>query len=198
MTSSAVQSPDVVHPEKASAVGSRNSLNRNARNEYKESKYIVDEEVDKILNHINAKLPPEVLNKLHISSSIKELLHNYFNQGLHNMTSRYLTTVEDEMAKKFRDFVDGAEQQGLNKYAAGEVPKLLNQIGGEAKFNTTEIEKSVVNIYGHLQGHVQRGQFELEQETNSLLRQKVDIGAFIRGENVHSIIKLSFISNSFC
>ena len=192
MTSSAVQSPDVVHPEKASAVGSRNSLNRNARNEYKESKYIVDEEVDKILNHINAKLPPEVLNKLHISSSIKELLHNYFNQGLHNMTSRYLTTVEDEMAKKFRDFVDGAEQQGLNKYAAGEVPKLLNQIGGEAKFNTTEIEKSVVNIYGHLQGHVQRGQFELEQETNSLLRQKVDIGAFIRGENVHSIIKCVF------
>ena len=63
----------------------------------------------------------------------------------------------------------------------------MNQI-----FNTTEIEKSVVNIYGHLQGHVQRGQFELEQETNSLLRQKVDIGAFIRGENVHSIIKCVF------
>ena len=60
------------------------------------------------------------------------------------------------------------------------------------KFNTTEVEKSVVNIYGHLQGHVQRGQFELEQDTNSLLRQKVDIGAFIRGENVHSIIKCVF------
>ena len=184
--------PDVVHPEKASAVGSRNSLNRNARDEYKESKYVVDEEVDKILNHINSKLPPEVLNKLHISSSIKELLHSYFNQGLHNMTNRYLTTVEDEMAKKFRDFVDSAEQQGLNKYTPGEVPKLLNQIGGEGKFNTTEVEKSVVNIYGHLQGHIQRGQFELEQETNSLLRQKVDIGAFIRGENVHSIIKCVF------
>ena len=83
-------------------------------------------------------------------------------------------------------------QHGLNKYTAGEVPKLLNQIGGEGKFNTTEIEKSVVNIYGHLQGHVQRGQFELEQETNSLLRQKVDIGAFVRGENVHSIIKCVF------
>ena len=133
--------PDVVHPEKASAVGSRNSLNRNARDEYKESKYVVDEEVDKILNHINSKLPPEVLNKLHISSSIKELLHSYFNQGLHNMTNRYLTTVEDEMAKKFRDF-----EQGLNKYTPGEVPKLLNQIGGEGKFNTTEVEKSV-NIY---------------------------------------------------
>ncbi len=192
MTSSTIHGPDVVHPEKASAVGSRNSLNRNARDEYKESKYVVDEEVDKVLNHINSKLPPEVLSKLHISSSIKELLHSYFNQGLHNMTNRYLTTVEDEMAKKFRDFVDSAEQHGLNKYTPGEVPKLLNQIGGEGKFNTTEVEKSVVNIYGHLQGHVQRGQFELEQETNSLLRQKVDIGAFIRGENVHSIIKCVF------
>ena len=192
MTSSTIHGPDVIHPEKASAVGSRNSLNRNARNEYKESKHVVDEEVDKILNHISSKLPPEVLNKLHISSSIKELLHSYFNQGLHNMTNRYLTTAEDEMAKKFRDFVDSSEQHGLNKYTAGEVPKLLNQIGGEGKFNTTEVEKSVVNIYGHLQGHVQRGQFELEQETNSLLRQKVDIGAFIRGENVHSIIKCVF------
>ena len=84
MTSSTIHGPDIIHPEKASAVGSRNSLNRNARNEYKESKYVVDEEVDKILNHINSKLPPEVLNKLHISSSIKELLHSYFNQGLHN------------------------------------------------------------------------------------------------------------------
>ena len=120
------------------------------------------------------------------------MLHSYFNQGLHNMTNRYLTTVEDEMAKKFRDFVDSSEQHGLNKYTPGEIPKLLNQIGGEGKFNTTEVEKSVVNIYGHLQGHVQRGQFELEQDTNSLLRQKVDIGAFIRGENVHSIIKCVF------
>ena len=43
MTSSTIHGPDVVHPEKASLnrnVGSRNSLNRNARNEYKESKHV--------------------------------------------------------------------------------------------------------------------------------------------------------------
>lgn len=186
------ESPNVVHPERASALGSRNSLNRQSRNEYQESKIVVDEEVDKILNHLNSKLPPEVLSKLHISSTVKELLHNYFNQGMQNMLNRYLTTVEDEMSKKFRDFVDTEEQAGLNRHTSIALPKLLDEIGGEDKFNTAELEKSVVNIYGHLQGHMQRSEFELEQETNDILRHRVDVGAFIRGENVHSIVKCAF------
>ena len=192
MVSAVTEGPNIVHPEKASAVGSRNSLHRSGRDEYRESKFVVDEEIDKILNHIDSKLPPEVLSKLNISSSVKELLHNYFNQGLQNMLNRYLTTTEDEISKKFRDFVDVNEQEGLNKYTPVGIPALLDRIGGEEKFNTNEIEKSTVNIYGHLQGHVQRGQYELEQDTNSILRQKVDIGAFIRGENTHSIIKCAF------
>jgi hypothetical protein len=49
-----------------------------------------------------------------------------------------------------------------------------------------------VNIYGHLQGHVQRGLNDLENDTNALLRQKTDVGAFIRGENAYSIVKCSF------
>ena len=40
------------------------------------------------------------------------------------------------------------------------------------KFNTGEIEKSVVNMYGHLQGHIQRGMNEIETATNALLRVK--------------------------
>lgn len=187
-----MQQTNVIHPEKPSAVGSRNSLNRSSRDEYKESKYVIDEEVDKILNHISSKLPPEVLSKLHIGNSIKELVHNYFNQGFQNMLNRYLTTVEDEMAKKVREFVDVNEQEGLNKHTPVSIPDLLNRIGGEEKFNSAEIEKSTVNIYGHLQGHIQRGQYELEQDTNSLLRQKIDIGSFVRGENIHSIIKCVF------
>ena len=195
MSTEFTQGPNVAHPERASAVGSRNSINRNARDEYKESKLVVDEEVDKILNHLNSKLPPEVLSKLHISSTVKELLHSYFNQGMQNMLSRYLTTVEDEMAKKFRDFIDNTEQEGLNKYTPAGIPKLLDEVGGKDKFNTAEVEKSVVNIYGHLQGHVQRGQFELEQDTNDILRQRADVGAFIRGDNVHSIVKCAFINS---
>ncbi|MBT4638442.1 MAG: cytochrome C oxidase subunit II, partial [Deltaproteobacteria bacterium] len=98
-----VKSPNLVHPEKPSAVGSRNSLHRQDRDEYEEAKGIIDEEVDKILNHIHAKLPPEVLEKLDVMGSVKSKLHNYFNQDFQNMLNRYLVTMEDEMNKKIRD-----------------------------------------------------------------------------------------------
>jgi hypothetical protein len=54
----------------------------------------------------------------------------------------------------------------------------------------------MVNMYGHLQGHIQRGVNELENHTNSLLRQKTDTGAFIRGENAYSIVKCAFKDNN--
>jgi hypothetical protein len=50
-------------------------------------------------------------------------------------------------------------------------------------------------MYGHLQGHIQRGVNELESLTNSILRQKTDTGAFIRGENAYSIVKCAFKDN---
>lgn len=50
-------------------------------------------------------------------------------------------------------------------------------------------------MYGHLQGHVQRGINDLETLTNSLLRQKTDVGAFVRGENAYSIVKCAFKDN---
>jgi hypothetical protein len=189
--------PNVIHPEKPSAVGSRNSLNRDNRNEYEESKLIIDEEVDKVLNHIHSKLPPEVLEKIDVMGGVKSKLHNYFNQNFQNMYNRYLVTMEDELAKKVRDLVDKEEYRALNRYTPREVSEILDKIGGMDKFNTGEIEKSIVNIYGHLQGHLQRGVYELENETNSLLRQKQDVGAFVRGENAYAIAKCSFKNNYF-
>ncbi|MGK0288804.1 MAG: hypothetical protein ACI86H_000225 [bacterium] len=187
--------PNFVHPEKPSAVGSRNSVNRNERDEYKEAKAIIDEEVDKILNHIHAKLPPEVLEQLDVMGSIKSKLHNYFNQDFQNMLNRYLVTMEDELSKKFRDLVDKEEYRALNRYTPREISEVLDRVGGSDKFNTAEVEKSVVNMYGHLQGHIQRGINELETHTNSLLREKSDVGAFVRGENAYAIIKCSFQDN---
>ena len=189
--------PNIIHPEKASAVGSRNSLNRDNRNEYEESKLLIDEEVDKVLNHIHAKLPPEVLEKLDVMGSIKSKLHNYFNQNFQNMYNRYITTMEDELGKKLRDLIDKEEYRNLNRYTPREIAEILDKIGGMDKFNTGEIEKSVVNIYGHLQGHIQRGMYELENETNALLRQKSDVGAFVRGENAYAIAKCSFKNNFY-
>ena len=184
--------PNVVHPETESAVGSRNSLIRDGRDEYAEARLMVDESVDKVLNHIHAKLPPEVLSRLEVMGGIKAKLHAYFNQNFQNMLNRFHTTMEDELGKKVRDLIDLEELRGLNRYAPRSISYLLDRIAGADKFNTSEIEKSIVNMYGHLHGHVQREMNDLETHTNSLLRRKTDVGAFVRGENAYAIVKCSF------
>ena len=189
------RSPNVFHPTKPSAVGSRNSLAQEGRTQNEEFRRLVEEETDKVMKELQIKLPKPVLDKLDVMGGVKQKLYNYFNQNYQNMFNRYLTTSEDEMVKKVRNFVDKEEMKALARYTPKEIVELLDQIGGADKFNTGEIEKSIVNIYGHLQGHVQRGLNDLENETNSLLWQKTDVGAFIRGENAYSIVKCSFKDN---
>jgi len=191
------KSPNVFHPEKPSAVGSRNSLAQEFRDQQAEVDLLLSEEVDKVLNHLTSKLPKEVVEKLDVMGGLKEKLYNYFNQNYQNMFNRYIVTTEDEMVKKVRNFIDKEEMKSLARYTPKEIASLLDQVGGIDKFNTGEIEKSIVNMYGHLQGHIQRGVNDLENLTNSLLRQKTDVGAFIRGENAYSIVKCSFKDSAF-
>ena len=191
------RSPNVFHPRKPSAVGSRNSLAQEGRSQKDEYKQVISEEVENILKDIQVKLPDEVLEKLDVMGGLKEKLYNYYNQNYQNMFNRYITTAEDEMVKKIRNFIDKEENKALARYSPKEIAEMLDQIGGADKFNTGEIEKSMVNMYGHLQGHIQRGLNDLENDTNSLLRQKADVGAFIRGENAYSIVKCAFKDNLF-
>ncbi|GHU80766.1 cytochrome c oxidase subunit II [Spirochaetia bacterium] len=189
------KSPNVFHPEKPSAVGSRNSLAQEYRDQQNEVNQLLEEETNKVIHHMNSKLPKDVLERLDVMGGLKEKLYNYFNQNYQNMFNRYMVTTEDEMVKKIRNFIDGEETKVLSRYTPKEVADLLDQVGGADKFNTGEIEKSMVNMYGHLQGHIQRGVNDLENLTNSLLRQKTDTGAFIRGENAYSIVKCAFKDN---
>lgn len=191
------KSPNVFHPEKPSAVGSRNSLAQDYRDQQAEVDMLLDEEVDKVMNHVSSKLPKEVLERLDVMGGLKEKVYNYFNQNYQNMFNRYIVTAEDEMVKKVRNFIDREETKTLARYTPKEISQLLEQVGGADKFNTGEIEKSMVNMYGHLQGHIQRGVNDLENLTNALLRQKTDVGAFIRGENAYSIVKCSFKDNIY-
>ena len=188
-------SPNVFHPNKPSAVGSRNSLAQEGRDQKTEYDQLIGEEADKILKTIQTKLPKEVLERLDVMGGLKEKLYNYFNQNYQNMFNRYITTTEDEMVKKIRNYIDKEENKALARYTPKEIATMLDEIAGADKFNTGEIEKSIVNMYGHLQGHIQRGMNDLENETNSLLRQKTDVGAFIRGENAYSVVKCAFKDN---
>ena len=189
------KSPNIFHPEKPSAVGSRNSLAQEFRDQQAEVDLLLTEEVDKVMNHMTSKLPKEVLERVDIMGGLKEKVYNYFNQHYQNMFNRYIVTSEDEMVKKVRNFIDKEETKVLARYTPKEIAALLDEVGGADKFNTGEIEKSIVNMYGHLQGHIQRGVNDLENLTNSLLRQKTDVGAFIRGENAYSIVKCAFKDN---
>ncbi|GHU12928.1 cytochrome c oxidase subunit II [Spirochaetia bacterium] len=189
------KSPNVFHPEKPSAVGSRNSLAQEYRDQQTEVNQLLEEETNKIIHHMNAKLPKDVLERLDVMGGLKEKLYNYFNQNFQNMFNRYMVTTEDEMVKKVRNYIDKEETKVLARYTPTEVADLLEAVGGADKFNTGEVEKSMVNMYGHLQGHIQRGINDLENLTNSLLRQKTDTGAFIRGENAYSIVKCAFKDN---
>lgn len=184
--------PNALHPEEPSAVGSRNSLNRDGRDEYSEARLMIDEEIDKILNHIHAKLPPEVLQDLTVMGNVKSYLHDYFNQTFQNMVNRYLTTVEDELGKKVRGLIDKDEHNTLNRYTPREIASLMNQIGGPELFNTEEVEKSMVNIMGHLQGHIQRGTYDFENATTDILMQHTDVGGFVRGQNTYAVVKCAF------
>lgn len=191
------KSPNKVHPTIPSAVGSRESLAQEGRNKVDEAKLILDETADKVVNSVMQKLPAEVLENLDVMGGIKEKLYNYINQTYVNMFNRYTVTMEDEFIKKVRDFVDKEEAKGLARYTPKEIVEILDKVGGADKFHTGEIEKSIVNMYGHLQGHIQRGVNDLEVETNAILRQKTDVGAFVRGENAYAILKCVFKDNEY-
>ena len=70
------KSPNVFHPEKPSAVGSRNSLAQEFRDQQAEVDLLMSEEVDKVMNHIASKLPKDVLEKVDVMGGIKEKLYN--------------------------------------------------------------------------------------------------------------------------
>jgi hypothetical protein len=189
------KSPNKVHPTIPNAVGSRESLAQEGRDKIAEQKLIVNETAERIAKDVYAKLPQDVLVKMDIMGGLKEKLYNYVNQTYVNMFNRYTITMEDEFLKKLRDFVDKEETRGLARYTPREIVELMDKIAGPDKFNTGEIEKSIINMYGHLHGHIQRGVNDLETETNSILRQKTDIGAFVRGQNAYAILKCIFKDN---
>jgi UDP-galactopyranose mutase len=123
-------SPNIFHPTKPSAVGSRNSMAQEGRDQKKEYDNLVQEETNKILDTIESKLPKEVLERLDVTGGLKEKLYNYFNQNYQNMFNRYITTTEDEMVKKIRNFIDKEENKSLARYTPKEIANMLDEIAG--------------------------------------------------------------------
>nr|HPN13705.1 cytoplasmic filament protein CfpA [Spirochaetota bacterium] len=191
------KSPNKFHPTIPNAVGSHESYAQEGRDKIAEQRLIVNETAERVASQVLTKLPEDILVKMEVMGGLKEKLVNYINQTYVNMFNRYTVTMEDEFMKKLRDFVDKEELRGLARYTPREVIELMDKIAGPDKFHTGEIEKSMINMYGHLHGHIQRGVNDLETETNSILRQKTDIGAFVRGQNAYAILKCVFKDNEY-
>ena len=156
---------------------------------------VIDEEIKKVLHHIESKLPPEILERLNISGNIKELLHNYYNQNFQNMLNRYLVTVEDEMSKKVSSLVDNEEKKNLNQYSSKSIVELIEKLGKGDSFLNSNIDQPIVSIYSNLQNQLNRQMDDLACYTQKLLRGRSGIGAFVRGENAYSIVKCILSDN---
>ncbi len=141
------KSPNKFHPTVPSAVGSRESIVQEGRDKIAESDLILNETYDKVLNHIQTKLPEEVLRELDVMGGLKEKLYNYVNQTYVNMFNRYTVTMEDEFLKKVRDFVDKEEAKGLARYTPKEIVEILDKVGGADKFHTGEIMDTFRDIF---------------------------------------------------
>ena len=157
---------------------------------------LIEEETRRLLYHVSAKLPKEIFEQLDGMGGLKEKLYHCFSQNYQSMFNRYMVTAEDEMMRKVQEVIEREEIKAGSRYTPKEIASLLGEVGGADTFNTGEVEKSIVNMYGHLQGYVQRGINELETQTHSLLHQKTDVGAFVRGENAYSIVKCTFKDNN--
>jgi hypothetical protein len=113
---------------------------------------LMEEETEKVIHHISATLPREIVENLDPSGNLKEKLFGYFNRNVQALVSSRSS------------------------------PLAL-------------AEKSLSTMYGHFQGHIQRGINELETRTSKLLRQNTESGAFIRSDNAYTVVKCAFRDN---
>jgi hypothetical protein len=113
---------------------------------------LMEEETERVIHHISATLPREIVENLDPGGSLKEKLFGYFNRN-------------------------------------------IQALAGSRSSPLALAEKSLSAMYGHFQGHIQRGINELERQTGKLLRQNTESGAFIRSDNAYMVVKCAFRDN---
>jgi hypothetical protein len=113
---------------------------------------LMEEETERVIHHISATLPREIVENLDPGGNLKEKLFGYFNRNIQALVSSRSSPL-------------------------------------------TVAEKSLSSMYGHFQGHIQRGINDLEQQTSKLLRQNTESGAFIRSDNAYTVVKCAFRDN---
>ncbi|MCL2127334.1 MAG: hypothetical protein FWH38_03685, partial [Treponema sp.] len=168
------KSPVVFYAEKQGARVFTNSQMRENKGMKQVIDIIVKEETDRVIRHLKGKLPAS-LPQAEGKGGLKEKISGYILRNFLDMIDLYLP--EDEDGKK-----TGSRLNSRN------ITELLISAGGAFQFNTGGPEKpSAAGL---------PGTNDLERQTNNMLRQKTEIGAFISCENNCSVIKCSFSDNA--
>ncbi len=176
-------------PKKPGAVGSRESILFNERSKDDEASSFIDEEIEKILNHVNKKLPQEAVTRLDVMGNVKDKLYNYMNQSFANMFNRYINTTEDELLKKVNAFMTKEELKSTSGYSPREITEIIDKKNKDHDLSTSSMESSIVRMYEQLQAQINRNITNIERRLSSILSEDLEIGGFIPDDNAHHIVK---------
>ena len=151
------------------------------QNKQKMADGVLLQETGRIIQHMSVVLPKEVLNRLD-TDSLKERLYNCLEQNFKRIFSRFLETAE---GKNINDSID-ADVSGSSP---DDIAELLGSYSTDGTFNAADMEDSLIVEAG--------GGRDLEIYTNSILRHKTDVGAFLDSDNACNVVKCTFRDNLF-
>ncbi|MDH4127999.1 MAG: cytoplasmic filament protein CfpA [Spirochaetota bacterium] len=171
------------------------NISSDNNNIYSKVNIIINDEVNKILDQVNDKLPTDLLNNDDTRGKIKDKLYNYIQENYNNIFKNYILNAENDLQNKLKNIISINEIKDIAKQTPLKISDLLGNSNNINKNNTTDIEKSIINMYSHLQLYIQKEFKDLENRTNNLLNQKSDFNSIISGENAYSVVKCTFKDN---
>jgi hypothetical protein len=126
-----------------------------------------------------------------------EMPKDGINRLMEEETERVIHHISSTLPREIVENLDpgGSLKEKLFGYFNRNIQALVSSRSSPLTAPVAMAEKSLSAMYGHFQGHIQRGINELERQTSKLLRQNTESGAFIRGDNAYTVVKCAFRDN---
>ena len=148
---------------------------------------LLAQETDRLMEHLAARLPKEAgVSALEAArDSLREKLYNCLDEIFQKVFSRYMETSD---GKTLLDSIERDRANIFSLHSPREIAKLLTAGDGSQRFNSGEIEKSLVSPTDIAN--------ELEALADSILRQKTDVDVFLGEDNVCTVAFCAFRDNA--
>jgi len=144
---------------------------------------LLAQETDRLMEHLDARLPKEVMADGR--DSLREKLHNCLDEIFQKVFFRYLETSD---GKSLLDNIERDRVNIFSLHSPKEVAGLLCSGDGSQRFNSGEIEKSLLSQASAIS--------DLEALAESILRQRTDADVFLGEDNVCTVVACAFRDNA--